>query len=158
VHARGLNIFSVRDGSLGEFNVVSFISPTAVADRRIPEAAIVGTLPSGVLDITQATLKPNPHFVRFLHWVIAVHGPLAPSLMNAARELGNGTLLVTNGRVTIVRQHEPENILGKFQVDKGRIVAESYKPHLDYLVVSKDGLFVLDSWLHERFLEEVAKL
>jgi hypothetical protein len=64
--------------------------------------------------------------------------------MNAARELGNGTLLVTDGRVAMVRQHEPENILGKFQVDKGRIVAESYKPHLDYLVVSKDGLFVLD--------------
>jgi len=144
MHARGLNIFSIRNDTQGKFNVVSFISPTAVADRGIPDTAIVGTLPSDVLDITQETLKPNPHFVRFLHWVIAIHGPLAPSLMNAARELGNGTLLVTDGRVAMVRQHEPENILGKFQVDKGRIVAESYKPHLDYLVVSKDGLFVLD--------------
>jgi hypothetical protein len=153
---RGLNIFSVQTPQ-GEFNVVSFTSPAAAA-RGISEDAIVGTLPKGVLDIKQEAFTPNPSFARFLHRVIAMHGPLAPGLMKEAVKLGNGALLVTDGRVTIVGQHEPEDVLGKFQVDEGRINPESYRPHLDYLVVSKRGLFVLDPWLHERLLEEVAEL
>jgi hypothetical protein len=156
MNTRGPNIFSVQTPQ-GKFNVVSFTSPPNAA-RGVPEDAIVGTLPPSVLDIKQETFKPNPSFVRFLHRVVAMHGPLAPTLMKEALELGNGVLLVKDGRRTIVGQHEPEDILGKFQVDEGRIVADSYRPHLDYLVVSKRGLFVLEPWLHERLLEEVAKL
>jgi hypothetical protein len=137
--------------------VVSFTS-LPDATRGIPEDAIVGTLPSNVLDIKQETLKPNPSFLRFLHKVIATHGPSAPRLKNAARELGNGALLVKDGRVTIVGEHEPEDVLGTFEVHEGRIIQDSYRPHLDYLVVSKRGMFVLDPWLHERLLEEVGRL
>jgi hypothetical protein len=158
MHAPGLTIFSVQDDTRGKFNVVSFISPSVVANRGTPSAAIVGTLPSNVLKIDPETLKPNPYFVRFLHWVIAIHGPLAPSLMSAAHQLGNGTLLVTDGRVATTGQHKPEDILGRFRLDQGRIVADSYRPHLDYLVVTQNGLFVLEPWLHARLLEEISRL
>lgn len=153
---RGPNKFSVQIPQ-GEFNVVSFTSP-ADAARGISEDAIVGTLPLNVLDIKQETFKPNPLFVRFVHRVIAMHGPLSPGLTNEASKLGNEALFVTGGRVTVGGQHEPEDILGRFQVHEGRIGADSYRPHLDYLVVSKRRLFVLDPWPHERLLEEVAKL
>jgi hypothetical protein len=153
---RGPNIFSVQTPQ-GKFNVVSFTSLPDAA-RGIPEDSIVGTLPSNVLDIKQETLKPNPSFVRFLHGVVAKHGPLAPSLMNEALQLGTGALLVKDNRVPLIGKHEPEDILGGFQIDEGRIISNSYRFSSDYRIVSKRGLFVLDPWLHERLLEEVAKL
>jgi hypothetical protein len=155
---RGPNIFSVQTPQ-GRFNVVSFSSPADAAARGIPEEAIIGILPSNVVDIKQATIKQNASFVLFLHKVIARHCSLTPSLMNQALQIGRGSLFVIDGRATTPSgQQESEDILGVFQVEGGRIIAESYQPNPDYLLVSKRGLFALDTWLHARLLEELAKL
>jgi hypothetical protein len=158
VHAHGPNIFSIQTPQ-GRFNVLSFTSPADVVARGIPEKAIIGTLPSNVVDISQATLKQNASFVLFLHKVIATHGPIAPSLMNEALQIGRGSLFLIDARATTPGgQQESEDVFGMFQVEGGQIVKDSYQPNPDYLLVSKRGLFVLDTWFHARLLEELAKL
>jgi hypothetical protein len=158
VPAHEPNIFTVKTAQ-GKFNVVSFTSPADAAARGIPKEAIIGTLPSNVLEINQATIEQNASFVRFLHRVIATHGPGAPSLMNQALKIGHGSLFLIDGRaVTLGGQQESEDVFGMFQVEAGQIVKDSYQPNPDYLLVSKRGLFVLDTWFHARLLEELAKL
>jgi hypothetical protein len=79
--------------------------------------------------------------------------------MNEALQIGQGSLFLIDGRAATPRgQQESEDVLGIFRVDGGRIIAESYQPNQDHLLVSKKGLFVLDDWLHARLLEELAKL
>jgi hypothetical protein len=158
MHAHGPNIFSVRTPQ-GRFNVVSFASPADAAARGIPRDAIIGTLPSNVLEINQATIAQNPSFVLFLHRVIAMYGPLAPGLMDEALLIGHGPLFLIDGRATTPGgQQESEDVFGVFQVEEGQIIKNSYQPNPDYLLVSKKGLFVLDTWFHARLLEELAKL
>jgi hypothetical protein len=158
VHVHEPNIFTVRTPR-GRFNVVSFASPADVAARGIPEDAIIGTLPSNVLEINQATIAQNPSFVLFLHRVIAMHGPADPSLMNKALQIGRGSLFLIDGRATTPGgQQESEDVFGVFQVEGGQIIKDSYRPNPDYLLVGKRGLFVLDTWFHARLLEELAKL
>lgn len=152
------NIFTVKTPQ-GKLNVVSFTSPADAATRGIPNEAIIGTLPSNVLEINEATIQQNASFVLFLHKVIAMHGPSAPSLMNKALQIGHGSLFLTDGRATTPGgQHESEDVLGMFHVEGGQIIKDSYQPNPDYLLVSKRGLFVLDTWFHTRLLEELAKL
>lgn len=88
-----------------------------------------------------------------------MHGPADPSLMNKALQIGHGSLFLIDGRATTPGgQQEPEDVFGVFQVEGGQIIKDSYQANPDYLLVSKKGLFVLDSWSHARLLEELAKL
>jgi hypothetical protein len=154
----GPNIFSVQT-SEERFNVVTFASPTDVATRGIPREAVIGVLPSNVVEIEQSTIKLNASFVLLLQSVIAKHGPTAPSLMKTALQIRSGPLVLTDARAaTPSNQQEAEDVFGVFQVEDGRIAENSYQPNPDYLLVSKKGLFVLDSWLHSKLLEELAKL
>ena len=156
--ASGPNIFSVQTPQ-GRFNVVSFASPAGVAARGIPEEAIIGILPSNVVEIKQATIKLNAAFALLLQRVIAKYGPNAPSLMKEALEIGRGSLDLIDARAERQSgEQESKDIFGVFEVEGGRVVPGSYQPNPDHVVVSKRGLFVLDSWLQARLLEELAKL
>jgi hypothetical protein len=151
-------VYLVRTAE-GLCNVVSFLPPVNVFAKGLAEEAIVGGLRGGVNEINMETFRPNAAFVRFLHDTIAKHGPNTPGLQEEAQRLGNGWVYMIDGRApTPDGQVDPEDIIGAFQAEGGRIVAESYRASPKHLLVSKHGLFVLDTWLQERLMEELSLL
>ncbi len=153
----GPDIYSVKtDG--GKFNVVSFLPPEHVARKGIAPEAIVGVLPVGVVKITTEVFRPNPTFAEFLSEAIARHGPQAPKLQDEARRLGDGRLHVVDGRGFRAAVANPEEIFGAFDAKSGQVVVGSFQAEPRHALVNEHGLFVLDSWLLERLIEDLCHL
>ena len=94
--------------------------------------------------------RVNHAFVEFMHDVIRTAGPTDPSLQEAAAEQGNGWVYIIDlrtpegpqGRVPL------EDIIGGFEVRDGRLLADSYRPNEEHLVLTKDGPVQLPPSLH----------
>ncbi len=51
----------------------------------------------------------------------------------------------------------PSDIIGAFEVRAGEVVPRSYQPNVNHLLVSSNGLFKLESALHEKLVERLLK-
>jgi hypothetical protein len=152
------HVYSV--GKPGEkYNVLSYLEPDHVFQKGIPNEGIIGILPASVTDFQDPSFRANPAFVKFLHHVIAKHGPQTPGIVAAVRGVAGGWMQIVDARAPQPRSEaEPEDILGEFEVKEGSVLEGSYQPNPAYRVVGKRGLLILDPWLHQKLMEELVSL
>ncbi|MBX7106519.1 MAG: hypothetical protein K1X57_20760 [Gemmataceae bacterium] len=133
----------------------------AFASGLAPEV-IVGVLLRPVDQVTAITpevFARNRVFVDFLHAVIARRGPGLPGLVAEARRQGEGWVYIIDQRTRNPQGHiPPEDIIGVFAVQRGRIVPDSYQSSPKHLILSADGFLQLGAELQACLLEELASV
>lgn len=150
------------DTADGAKDYVTCLPHEQVFARGLPAEAIIGVLlrPLGPGEaITQAVFARNRVFVDFLHGVIARRGPALPGLIAEAQRQGEGWVYIIDQRTRNPQGHiPPEDIVGVFAVQGGRVVADSYQRCPRHLILSADGFFRLEAGLQACLLEELASL
>lgn len=141
------------------FEAVSLLSPEEVFGKGLPSQVIIGTVPENASSINQNNFKSNSIFVDFLHTIIKRHAPVNPGLQSSVQQQPNGWVYVIDCRADDPQgEVEPEDIIGAFKIESGRVTPESYKKNNKHLLVSKRGVFCLDQWLERALLEETRLL
>jgi hypothetical protein len=79
-------------------------------------------------------------------------------LQAEARRQHTGWLYVIDARTpTPAREVPAYDIIGAFEVREGTVVPQSYQPNGNHRLFSSNGLFKLDSTLHEKLMNRVIK-
>ena len=134
---------------------------TAFKEGLVPEA-IVGALSDQwepATPITPAVFARNSVFVKFLHAVIARHGPNDPRFLAEAKRLGAGWVYIIDQRTPTPNDEvPPEDIIGAFEVRAGTAVPESYRPNSKHRILSENGFFRLGAALQKCLLAEITAL
>lgn len=142
-----------------QFKALSWLSQERIFEKGLPSKAIIGLLPHSETRLDPATFKPNPEFVAFLHEVIKTYAPLDPDLQAEARKQGQGWLYIIDGRTPTPQDNvPPEDIIGAFQLQAGKIMAGSYQGNQNHRLVTTFGLLRLDPFLQDKLLAETEKL
>ena len=142
-----------------QFKALSWLPQDRVFEKGLPSKAIIGLLPNRETRLDPATFKPNPEFVAFLHELIETYAPLDPDLQAEARKQDQGWLYIIDGRNPTPQDNvPPEDIIGAFEVQAGKIMAGSYQGNQNHRLVTKIGLFQLDPFLQDKLLAETEKL
>jgi hypothetical protein len=140
--------------------IVSLLAPEEVSDRGLPSISILGTLlESNSQNINLNNFVPNSNFIDFLHSVIASFAPNTPGINAEAKRQRNGWIYIIDARHN--RQREsvlPEDIIGAFEVNEGKIKTESYQRNNNHLIFSQNGFFKLEPTLQKHLIEETQKL
>lgn len=127
--------------------------------RGLAPEAIVGVLlrplePNEA--ITPAVFARNRAFVDFMHGLIARRGPGLHGLIAEAQRQGDGWIYIIDQR-TLTPQGPvpPQDIIGAFEVRGGQVVAGSYRPSPQHMILSADGFVRLGAELQACLLEEL---
>jgi hypothetical protein len=127
----------------------------------VPEAIIgvlLRPLKSGEA-ITPGNFARNRVFVDFMHGVIARRGPQLPGLIDEARRQVAGWVYVVDQRTrTPQGAVPPEDVVGAFEVNSGKVLPDSYTPSPRHVILSPDGFVRLGSELQPCLLEELTLL
>lgn len=151
-----IRIYDVQTDA-GLVGIVSLVSSETNFTKGIPLEATLGTVPAGTEHILPDNFSPNPIFVQFLHYVIARHAPMSTVLREEAQRQRNGFVYLIDFRADDSRQAvPPEDILGAFEIEEG--TPTSYRSNPNHRLLTERGLFVLDSWLESKLLEEISAL
>ncbi|MFP2902973.1 hypothetical protein [Corallococcus sp. 4LFB] len=136
--------------------VISLLPPDRVLAGGLPPHAIAGTLhspPEG-----PATFEENPAFVALLHQVVRECAPTDPGAQAEAQRIGNGWLYIVDQRRPPGEERvPPEDIIGYFAVQSGRVTAEGYTPNAGYRVFSRLGLVRLPGMLQDVLVTRAAE-
>jgi hypothetical protein len=136
--------------------VVSPLPPERVAAEGLPRHAIAGVLRGE--PGAPGAFEVNPEFVRILHEFIRERTPEDADAVAEAQRQGHGWLFIVDARRGPDNGHvPPEDIIGYFQVEEGRLVPGSYKPNPKHLVFSSKGLVQLTETMQEAFLETLLR-
>jgi hypothetical protein len=143
-------------------NIVSFLEPSVLRGRGIPPEAIVGRLLVPPERRTP-TLRPdeiqiNHGFVDFLHHVVATHAPSSAEMQALAQEHKDGWIYLIDARTATPQGEVPaHDIIGAFEVQDRRIVADSYQ-RMEHQIVTERGIFRLPRDLQICLLQELERL
>lgn len=108
--------------------------------------------------ITAANFRPNRRFLEVLHDVIATEAPTIPALQAEARRQHTGAVAIIDGRTPTPTGTVPSHdVIGGFEVRDGTLVPGAYRPNMNHLLFSSDGLFQLHPILRARLLERLTK-
>ncbi|MGE6762956.1 hypothetical protein ACQKGO_33405 [Corallococcus interemptor] len=136
--------------------VISLLPPERFLAGGLPRHAIAGTL-HGPLEAPDA-FEVNPAFVALLHQVVRECAPADPSAQAEARRIGKGWLYIVDQRAPPGGEHvPPEDIIGYFAVEAGRITAEGYTPNAGHRVFTHHGLVRLPGALQEALSTRAAE-
>ena len=121
----------------------------------MPPEAVVGFLAGETLD--EREFRANGVFIDFMHDVIRRTGPQDPELRAAAAAQGEGWLYVIDARTPESPQGRvpPEDIIGAFEVEEGRLVEASYQANEDHRVLTRHGMVRLPPPFHEALVREL---
>lgn len=148
------------DTAEGDKDYVTLIPPEVAFTQGLAPEAIVGVLSRPLQPdepITPEMFARNPVFVEFLHEVIARNGPTQPGVLAEAKRLGNGFVVVVDRRTpTPEGPVPPEDIIGFFKIDSGKVVEGSYQRSPNHRILSANGFFRLDPGLHKCLLKDLA--
>lgn len=140
-------------------NLVSFLSTQETSKYGLPSEAVVGSIPPTAEEVTLNNFQVNPVFLDFLHTTITKYAPALSSFQAEARQRQDGWVYVIDRRTSTPQgQVPPEDILGAFQIHKGKLIPGSYKRNTNYQLLSKNGFFHLDSEIYQKMLDEIQKL
>jgi hypothetical protein len=126
--------------------------------RGLSYEAIVGMLKRSLGPeerITPAVFQPNPAFVAFLHRVIRQYAPSSEKLQAEAARMGNGWLNLADQRSSSGCIVAPEDMIGAFQVQNGKLVADTYWPCPNHQLLTEDGFFVIEPFLREQLDQQL---
>lgn len=143
----------------GAKDYVTCLNHEHVFARGLRPEAIIGVILRRLAPgeaITPAVFARNRVFVDFLHALIARRGPELSGLVAEAARQGDGWVYVIDQRTrTPQGSIPPEDIIGAFEVQDGQVVADSYRPSPNHMILSADGFFQLGSELQAILLEEL---
>lgn len=139
---------------------VALTSADAAFSGGLITEAILGVLKrplSAEGTITPDNFLANSVFSQFLAYVIAKHGPQDPQLQAEAARIGQGSIAVVDQRTpTPEGPFPPEDIIGAFPVENGKVPAGSYLASPNHKLLTSHGFFQLNRNLTERLHEELA--
>ena len=143
--------------------IFSLLTPPEVEQLgRIPVEAIIGEFlrpPRAGEPLDPASLRINGAFIKFLHVVIARWAPTSPDFKAAVEAQRDGYVYVLDGRTpTPQGEVPPEDVIGRFEVQAGKVVATSYEACPGYKAFTKRGVIQLTPFLRERFFYELQQL
>ena len=137
--------------------LLSALSPGIVFKKGVPREAILGELAGNGEQISPEGFRPNPVFIRFLHWVIASHATQCPELMEEAKKQRDGFVYIIDQRTKAPGGQVPqEDIIGAFEVKGGAL--ETYRASPNYQLLTDQGPLRLVPWYQAKLLEELRKL
>ncbi len=147
-------MFVVRPpNEVADRHLVSILTADQVRDvGGLTSAAIVGEYRDGVHDPEH--LKSNVAFQRMMHTVIETWLPSSPRFAEEARERGEGSVVVIDGRTPYGEGEVPfVDMVGAFEVAGGEVV--SYHPNHEHRLLTADGWMALDTPLHEAIVRHL---
>jgi hypothetical protein len=142
----------------GAKDYITLLSPEITSSVGLVAQAIVGTLlkplGEGKHRITPDAFAHNSAFVDFMHEVIIREAPKQADAQAEARRLGEGWIYIIDERagprgVAV----GPEDLIGAFKVEGGRILPDSYAPNRGHRILSERGFFKLESGLLKLLLQ-----
>jgi len=144
-------------------DVVSILPSDYVFEHGFAPEAVVGMLltPLGAGGkLEPANFARNSVFVQFLHQFVARQAPESADLQEAARVQESGFVYIIDLRTpTPDGGVPPEDIIGVFSVEGGKIDVSSYTGNNEHhQILSKSGFFRLDPILMEQLREELQDL
>jgi hypothetical protein len=120
--------------------------------------SIIGKAESAGNPLQPDDFTPNPTFVSLLHRCIEKFGPSSPSLLKEAAKQMHGVLYVIDARTPIPSKCVlPEDIIGAFEIHAGQVESKTYRPNLNYKLLTARGFFVLDDFIERHLLAEVRR-
>jgi hypothetical protein len=146
----------------GVKDYVTCVPHQTAFQRGLAPEAIIGLLLKPVDQISAITpevFSSNRVFVDFLYAVIARRCPELPGMLAEARRQGDGWVYVIDQRTRNPEGHiPPEDILGVFTVQGGKLMPDSYQRCPKHMILSADGFFRLGAELQACLLEELASV
>ena len=139
------------------YRALSPLSPDQVGSNGLPTEAVLGEISAALPSMTPDQFEQNEAFVAVLHDIIRTHAASVQGLTQQAASLGRGELPIIDLR-TDVHTVAPEDILGSFDVTRGEIQAERYRPNDQYRVLTEKGPTQLDPVLETYLLEHLTTL
>jgi hypothetical protein len=127
-----------------ESNIISLLSPDQIDPQAgFPSKAICGHFSDGNIDSLH--FIENKAFVDLMHSVIADHGPKLTSLSYETKRQGTGYIYIIDLRTPngIMGNVPPEDIIGAFKVENGKVVENSYHRNDKHKIFTKYGLVKL---------------
>jgi hypothetical protein len=155
-----IKIYIVRTPD-GIKNIASLISQDIAFKKGFQPESIIGYFTK---EINSDELNPkdfirNSLFVEFLHKSIEEYAPQTKSFQTTAQKLKNGWLYVIDQRTPDPGGNvPPEDIIGAFEIRKGKVIEGSYKPNDKHRILSTKGFFRLDAELYEYLIDKLQKL
>jgi hypothetical protein len=152
------------DAEEGPVKMIAALPPEAAVESGLPSPAVAGTVPRDAAEISLENFTPNPEFSDFLNFVIAKYGADDPALREQAAAQGDGWIYMVDLRVDDTGDDDgiadiaTEDILGAFRVEKGEVVAGSYRGNPNHRLLNERGLVRVDAWVEERLVEELRLL
>jgi hypothetical protein len=144
----------------GAKDYVTLVCPEDAFSRGLVSEAIVGVLLRPLEPqepITPQVFAKNPAFVKFMHEVIARHGPDQSDCQAEAQRLGEGWVYIIDQRTPTPGGHvPPEDIVGAFEVKSGTVDRSTYHPNHKHVILSPHGFFQLGKGLQECLMQELA--
>jgi hypothetical protein len=144
----------------GPRSYVALRPPDAIFSEGLIAEAILGVLKRRLgpeEPITPDVFAPNSVFSSFLAETIARHAPLQSGLCAEAERIGNGHVFLVDQRTpTPEGPVPPEDILGAFRVEGGKVVPGSYTASPNHRLLTANGFFQLDDALMDCLQQELA--
>lgn len=145
-----------RKKANNETKVLSLLTPDEI-DKigNLPPIGICATFEG---ELTKPiNFKVNKKFVDFMHQTINEKAPSLQSMKKAAIEQGHGYIYIIDFRTPdgIMGNVSPEDIIGAFKVEDGKIVTNSYQENDKHQIFTKNGLVKLPPGLDEILIEEI---
>lgn len=143
---------------LKDLKVISLLPQETVFNlKKIPSIAICGNL---MYDKSkQGEFKENTEFVEFMHKFIEKNTHKMESFIQEALKQQNGYIYIIDFRTPngIMGDVPPEDIIGAFQVEEGKVIQDSYQRNTNHKVFTENGIVKLPEELNILLLEEILK-
>ncbi len=149
-------IYDTVDGDVHTF-YVSPLPDTHGLTTGLPSEAIMGSLKDGPERIVPESFITNKLFSRYLASVIAKHANSCPGLLAEARRQQNGHVVVIDNRTaTPDGRVPPEDIIGVFEVNDGKLLRFHASPN--HQLLTTNGFMRLEAFMNDRLVEELLVL
>ena len=142
---RTLYRYVVNDPQFGDLAAVSFLSP-ADCERfgGLPGQAVLAREKEAGQAPGPENLEWNGAFLELLHRVVREVFPALPEVRDARFAADAEFLFVRATRPGRTGPSDlPEDVLGRFAIEQGRMVPDRYQVHHGFQPVSQAGLFIL---------------
>jgi rhodanese-related sulfurtransferase len=140
-------------------NIISLLKPRDVEQMGgIPENAICGKFEGEIME--PEYFKANEGFVDMMHAIIGTKGQNIRSLQEAAKKQQTGNVFVIDLRTPegVMGEVPPEDIIGAFKIQDGKIVKNSYERNNKHKIFTKNGLVELPQELYKIVVDELKKI
>lgn len=124
-------------------HMLSFIQHEDAFQNGIKDKAVVGYLKDPTAPILHENITYNPSFIYLFHNVVKDTSLHSTQLSEAALKQNTGYIYIIDLRDKNRPNTKPQDIIGAFKLEEGKIIADSYSPNPNYQLISEDGAFKL---------------